>query len=104
MKKADCPTSWASKYVKEPLAKDTARLPFIAALLLIGISWSATYPLSKVAVSSGHAPLGITFWQQIVVAVVLGALLTARLAIFRHCDLVLRLYHRGGGDLASVTR
>ena len=64
--------------------KDTARLPFIVALLLIGISWSATIPLSKVAVSSGHAPLGITFWQQVVVAVVLGALLAARWAIFRH--------------------
>ena len=64
--------------MKESLAKDTARLQFIGTLLLVGISWSATIPLSKVAVSSGHAPLGITFWQQVIVAVVLGALLLAR--------------------------
>ncbi len=69
--------------MKESLAKDTARLPFIGALLLIGISWSITIPLSKVAVSSGHAPLGITFWQQVVVALVLGVVLIARWAIFR---------------------
>ena len=69
--------------MKESLAKDTARLQFIGTLLLVGISWSATIPLSKVAVSSGHAPLGITFWQQVIVAVVLGALLIARWAIFR---------------------
>lgn len=63
--------------------KDTSRLPFIGALMLIGIFWSATIPLSKVAVSGGHAPLGITFWQQVVVAVVLGTLLIARRVIFR---------------------
>jgi len=68
--------------VKESLVKDTSRLPFIGALLLIGIFWSATIPLSKVAVSGGHAPLGITVWQQVVVAAVLGALLIARWAIF----------------------
>jgi drug/metabolite transporter (DMT)-like permease len=62
--------------------KDTSRLLFIGALLFIGISWSATIPLSKVAVSSGHAPLGITFWQQVIVALVLGIFLTARRAIF----------------------
>ena len=69
--------------MKESLAENTAHLPLISALLLIGISWSITIPLSKVAVSSGHAPLGITFWQQVVVAVVLGVLLIARWAIFR---------------------
>mgnify|MGYP001056425738 CR=1 FL=1 len=63
--------------------KDTSRLLFIVALLLIGISWSATIPLSKVAVSSGHAPLGITFWQQVIVALVLGMFMTMRWTIFR---------------------
>ena len=58
------------------------RLLFVGALLLIGITWSATIPLSKVAVSSGYAPLGITFWEQVIVAVVLGMLLCARWAIF----------------------
>jgi drug/metabolite transporter (DMT)-like permease len=62
---------------------NTVRFPLVGALILIGISWSATIPLSKVAVSSGHAPLGITFWQQIVVAAVLGSILTVRGGISR---------------------
>ena len=69
--------------VKALLAKNPTRLSFIGALLLIGIIWSATIPLAKVAVSSGHAPLGITFWQQVIVAVVLGAVLATRWTIFR---------------------
>ena len=55
----------------------------IGALLAIGIFWGATIPLAKIAVSSGHAPLGITFWEQTIVAVVLGILLIVRSAIFR---------------------
>jgi len=61
----------------------TNRVIFIAILLLIGILWGATIPLAKVAVSSGHAPLGITFWEQVIVTVVLGVVLVARSIIFR---------------------
>lgn len=42
-----------------------------------------TIPLAKVAVSSGYSPIGITFWEQAIVAAVLGILLVARSAIFR---------------------
>ena len=69
-------------------AKDANRLVLIGVLLVIGISWGATIPLAKIAVSSGHAPLGITFWEQVIVAVVLGLLLIARSAIFRRRMLI----------------
>jgi drug/metabolite transporter (DMT)-like permease len=64
-------------------SKAGARMMLVGALLAIGVSWGATVPLAKVAVSSGHAPLGITFWEQTIVAAVLGSLLIARAAIFR---------------------
>ena len=37
-------------------------LPY-AALMLFGIGWGASIPLSKIAVSGGHMPLGLIFWQ-----------------------------------------
>jgi len=42
-------------------------------LLFIGISWGATQPLAKIAVSSGYQPLGLIFWQMSIGVVVLGA-------------------------------
>ena len=56
----------------------------ILSLLAIGIFWGATVPLAKLAVSSGHAPLGITFWEQVIVAIVLGSFLMVRRVIFKH--------------------
>ncbi|MGB2195484.1 MAG: DMT family transporter [Planktomarina sp.] len=41
-------------------------------LLLIGVSWGATQPLAKIAVSSGYQPLGLIFWQMLIGVVVLG--------------------------------
>ena len=41
-------------------------------LLVIGASWGLTTPLSKIAVSSGHGPIGLVFWQ-----LVIGAALMA---------------------------
>jgi len=55
----------------------------IVVLLVIGIAWGATIPLAKVAVSSGHAPLGITFWEQVIVTIVMGFVLVARSIILR---------------------
>ncbi|MCF8109478.1 MAG: DMT family transporter [Desulfohalobiaceae bacterium] len=59
----------------------TANLPLIGALLLIGIAWGLTVPLSKVAVSGGCTPLGIMFWEQLIVALIMGLILVARAAI-----------------------
>ena len=49
-----------------------------AALLGLGCVWGATQPLTKVAVSSGHHPFGLIFWQFVIVATVLGAVTLIR--------------------------
>ena len=49
-------------------------LPFLV-LLAMGIGWGLTLPLAKIAVSTGHEPYGLIFWQLIVVVLVLSPLL-----------------------------
>lgn len=48
------------------------------ALLVMGAGWGITSPLSKIAVSSGHQPLGLVFWQMVIGAVLLGAIVLVR--------------------------
>ena len=55
-----------------------ARLLPYAALMLFGIGWGASIPLSKIAVSGGHMPLGLIFWQFVIGVVLLGAMIVAR--------------------------
>lgn len=55
-----------------------ARLPWIGALLLLGTGWGSTQALGKIAVSGGHGPLLLIFWQTCIVVVVLGAVLALR--------------------------
>ena len=43
-------------------------------LVLLGAGWGATMPLSKIAVSTGHQPLGLVFWQLAIAVVILGAI------------------------------
>ena len=50
----------------------------VAALMVIGAAWGATQPLAKVAVSQGHAPLGLLVWQSAIVALLLGSLTLIR--------------------------
>jgi drug/metabolite transporter (DMT)-like permease len=50
----------------------------VLALLLMGAGWGVTAPLSKLAVSTGHQPLGLVFWQMFVAALLLGAIVWAR--------------------------
>lgn len=45
----------------EPMAKRAA-LPWLV-LVAIGLAWGATGPLSKLAVSTGNHPVGVTFWH-----------------------------------------
>ncbi len=47
-------------------------------LFLCGLSWGATGPLSKVAVSTGHHPVAITFWSTLIAAIVFSIVLIAR--------------------------
>ncbi|QIE44800.1 hypothetical protein G5B38_04250 [Pseudohalocynthiibacter aestuariivivens] len=47
--------------------------PFLYAVLFVmGIGWGLTVPLAKIAVSTGHQPMGLIFWQLVVVVVFLG--------------------------------
>ncbi|PRX38406.1 EamA-like transporter family protein [Meinhardsimonia xiamenensis] len=50
----------------------------VAALLVIGAGWGLTQPLAKIAVTAGLHPLGMVFWQQVIVALILGAVLALR--------------------------
>ena len=47
-------------------------------MLVIGTFWGATIPLSKIAVSSGHQPFGLIFWQLMIAVIVLGSVLLWR--------------------------
>jgi len=48
------------------------------ALLLIGTAWGLSIPLVKTAVSSGHQPLGLIFWQLLISVVILTAISALR--------------------------
>jgi drug/metabolite transporter (DMT)-like permease len=48
------------------------------ALLIMGAGWGITTPLSKIAVSTGHQPLGLVFWQMVIGAVLLEAIVFVR--------------------------
>ena len=48
------------------------------ALLIMGAGWGITSPLSKIAVSTGHQPLGLVFWQMLIGAVLLGTIVFVR--------------------------
>ncbi|MCP5088085.1 MAG: DMT family transporter [Rhodobacteraceae bacterium] len=47
------------------------RMFLLVSLLLIGVFWGITVPLTKIAVSTGHQPFGLIFWQLVIVVVVL---------------------------------
>ncbi len=50
------------------------RLILTAVLVGMGISWGATLPMSKIAVSTGYQPFGLIFWQSVLVVAMLGAI------------------------------
>lgn len=49
-----------------------------AALVVIGVAWGLTMPLSKMVVSAGYRHFGIIFWQQVVCSAVLLGWLALR--------------------------
>lgn len=55
-----------------------SRLASSLALLTIGLIWGSTIPLTKIAVSSGHQPLGLIFWQLLFSSSVLAAITAVR--------------------------
>ncbi len=55
-----------------------SRAGALLALTGIGIAWGATIPLTKIAVSSGHRPRGLIFWQWLCSAAVLAVVALLR--------------------------
>ncbi|MEE9427758.1 MAG: DMT family transporter [Paracoccaceae bacterium] len=51
---------------------------FYLALVLIGAAWGLTFPLSKIAVSTGYQPLGILVWQQAGTIILTGIFILLR--------------------------
>lgn len=54
------------------------RWTYVAVVLLLGIGWGSTQPLGKIAVSTGHPPFGLLFWQSVVCVLTLGAISLVR--------------------------
>ena len=61
--------------LSKQIDKPNAGLVFWAVLVVIGFAWGMTGPLSKLAVSTGHHPLGVNFASTAIGAVVLTAIL-----------------------------
>ncbi len=53
-------------------------LILFAVLFGMGAGWGLTVPLAKIAVSTGHQPLGLIFWQLVVVVALLGVICLGR--------------------------
>ena len=59
------------------------KLGLFAVLILLGMAWGITQPLSKIAVSEGYRHYGIIFWQFVIGAVFLGGVCLLRGKAFR---------------------
>ena len=54
------------------------RVFLIALLVAMGAGWGLTMPLAKIAVSEGYRQFGLIFWQVVISAVLLGAIVALR--------------------------
>ncbi len=50
------------------------RLVYLPVLLACGVAWGSTQSLGKIAVSTGHRPFALIFWQLVVGVVILAPL------------------------------
>lgn len=55
----------------------SSRISLYALLCLLGAGWGLTIPMAKIAVSTGHQPMGLIFWQLFVMVIFLGAIILA---------------------------
>ncbi len=53
-------------------------LTLYGVLVLMGAGWGLCVPLSKIAVSTGHQPVGLIFWQLFIVVTVLTVICALR--------------------------
>jgi drug/metabolite transporter (DMT)-like permease len=56
------------------------RFAMASTLVAIGLTWGLSIPLTKIAVSTGHQPLGLIFWQLMVATIVLSGVSLRRRA------------------------
>ncbi|MFZ2101619.1 MAG: DMT family transporter [Oricola sp.] len=72
-----------------------------AGLGVFGFFWGVSHPLTKVAVSTGHQPFGLIFWQLVFTASWLGLIVAARRL---HIGLTRRhlLYYCAIGALGAI--
>lgn len=56
----------------------TAAFRLFAVLLAMGMGWGLIIPFAKLAVSTGHQPMGLIFWQLVVVVLFIGAIMLLR--------------------------
>ena len=47
-------------------------------LLAMGAGWGLSVPLAKLAVSTGHQPLGLIFWQEVVIVAMMAVICALR--------------------------
>jgi drug/metabolite transporter (DMT)-like permease len=59
-------------------ATNRADLIPYAVLLVMGMGWGLSVPLAKIAVSTGYLPLGLIFWQEVVIIALMGAICAVR--------------------------
>ncbi|MFT6944294.1 MAG: drug/metabolite transporter (DMT)-like permease [Yoonia sp.] len=52
----------------------TDRVQLTGFLLLLGVGWGLTQPLTKITVMAGYQPLGMIFWQMLIGAILIGTL------------------------------
>jgi drug/metabolite transporter (DMT)-like permease len=52
----------------------TDRVRLTGFLLLLGVGWGLTQPLTKITVMAGYQPLGMIFWQMLIGAILIGTL------------------------------
>jgi len=58
----------------------------------LGLAWGLTIPMTRVAVSTGHHPIGLIAWQSILLCAVLGAAVIVRRGRFALSRGALKLY------------
>jgi len=69
-------------------------------LIFFGLWWAITIPLTKIAVSTGHQPIGLIYWQLIIAATVLFLVLVIRRRGGRK---LLRLDRQALGHYLAIT-
>jgi hypothetical protein len=45
-----------------------SRVRATSLLIALGMIWGLTFPLTKIAISTVYQPLGLVFWQLVIVA------------------------------------